>query len=663
DTVLATGSTGEGWQATSWESVAGFVLAGGAAGGAVVTGTILAGSTMGAFTAAGVALLLLPILLGAFLTVLVVLFIFAARQAIITILVIISPLALVAYLLPNTEKWFEKWRGLFTTMLVFFPAFSLVFGGAQFAGLMIITAAVSQEDINMLLLGMAVQIAPLAITPLLLRLSGSLLSKIGGIINDPSRGLKDRTKNWAKDRQAANKAGQDVKTREMAKNGTLRRRSFVRHAALGTDTRRRIREGNKSNNETRATALFDSTDAGYTLSRNQHRTSQMKESIDSELKTKLQMEINAEGSVLHADRIEVDAKKSMLKNEEGLTERMMSEYRTEKYLNSVDENGVNQTGKPYNAATLQNIRAMKGFEDNLAVDAMATQGAKRISESEFSKRMETSEALRTQAGGIEGERGRSRALASAYSTVRSTQEEAVKNAGAIISHGNYDDSFVVSLAKKDEVATGMRISEDLQIAAIRQIGGGKNADALSDLIRDMPDIPNLSEDVRQEFGGVLKTNSAKPVHMSAGYAAQIESGDMKLAGNDRQDMLVLAAIQDGKYSSAENIVNQDKRYLRDAAESLDRNKDITTSVAFKTLIKGKSADEESAFIAKYYKELNKMTHTIHELKHDSRYEGRVGNKDQNLGLLYEQAASLNTVNAPYKKYEDAVANAPVKKPS
>ena len=261
DMVVGSGG-GNGWQLVSWESVASFILSGGAIIGAGVTGLYLASTTLAAFSVGGVALLLAPILLGAFLTVLVVLFILAARQAIITLLVIIAPLAMVAYLLPNTEKWFDKWRGLFMTMLIFFPAFSLVFGAAQFAGLMIIQNA---DDINTILLGMAVQIAPLAITPLLLKLSGSLLGKVAGIINDPSRGFKDRAKNWSRERLEQNRAKNLAQTREMAKKGTLGRRHVMRRTAMNADTRKRVREGQKSVHESASDNFFNDSSSGHLL--------------------------------------------------------------------------------------------------------------------------------------------------------------------------------------------------------------------------------------------------------------------------------------------------------------------------------------------------------------------------------------------------------------
>jgi len=168
---------------------------------AAVTTVILAGGGLYAgvfYMATGGLYLLLPLLLGLLLTIILVVIILAARQAIILILVIIAPLAFVANLLPNTEKWFDKWKDLFMTMLIFFPAFSLVFGGSQLAGQLIIQNA--GDSIVMVLFGLAVQIAPLVITPLILKLSGGLLGRIAQISNNPKKGLIDRNRNWAAQR-------------------------------------------------------------------------------------------------------------------------------------------------------------------------------------------------------------------------------------------------------------------------------------------------------------------------------------------------------------------------------------------------------------------------------------------------------------------------------
>ena len=163
---------------------------------AAVTGGILAGTTvLGLAVHTGAIFMLVPLLVGAILAALVALIILAARQALIVIMVIISPLAFVAYLLPNTEKYFDKWRSAFLTLLFLFPIFSVLFSGAQVAGLAIVQNA--NGNILTVILGMAVQVAPLFITPMLIKFSSGILGRVASMVNDRSKGPVDRLRNWA----------------------------------------------------------------------------------------------------------------------------------------------------------------------------------------------------------------------------------------------------------------------------------------------------------------------------------------------------------------------------------------------------------------------------------------------------------------------------------
>lgn len=172
----------------TWEEVSAVALAGTAA--AAVAGWSLIGASI-----PGSLALLIPLLLSAVIAALVALLVLAARQALITIFIIISPLAFVAYVLPNTEKYFTKWREAFTTLLLLFPIFSVVFSGAQLAGMAIIQS--SGGNLFTIILGLGVQVAPIVVTPLLVKFSGSLIGRVAGILNNPNKGLIDRTRNWA----------------------------------------------------------------------------------------------------------------------------------------------------------------------------------------------------------------------------------------------------------------------------------------------------------------------------------------------------------------------------------------------------------------------------------------------------------------------------------
>jgi hypothetical protein len=238
-----------GWSnsdVVSWSSITSFILAGGAAGAA---GSIALITTLSSFGVGGSVILLLPALVSGLLAVLVALIVLAARQAIIVVLTLIAPLAFVAYLLPNTEKWFEKWRSLFMNMLIIFPAFSVLFGGSQLAGDAIIQTATS---INMIILGMLVKVAPLFITPFLMRFSGSMLSGIAKAIQSRGSKVVGSTRNFAKDR------AENQRIRRLAIQNPTSRQFLVRNAQRRDHNRRR-REGWRNANSAMSDARWANT--------------------------------------------------------------------------------------------------------------------------------------------------------------------------------------------------------------------------------------------------------------------------------------------------------------------------------------------------------------------------------------------------------------------
>lgn len=162
-------------------------------GGAVLGGLGLVASG-GLF---GALILLIPVLFSALISVLAAFVTLAARQAIITVLIIIAPLAFVAYLLPNTEKLFGKWKDMLVKMLVLFPLFSLVFGASQLAGWAIISSA---KSIITVILGLAVQVIPLFITPTLIKTAGSLMGQISDFVKKPLAPADKVVKNWGTER-------------------------------------------------------------------------------------------------------------------------------------------------------------------------------------------------------------------------------------------------------------------------------------------------------------------------------------------------------------------------------------------------------------------------------------------------------------------------------
>lgn len=171
------GASGNGW-----EGIAGGILA----GTAVAAAAIYIGLSA-----------LLPMLLAALIAIVTVFLVLSLRQALIILLVVISPLAFVAYLLPNTENWFKQWRKLSMTLLGMFPIIALIFGASALASKIVMGTASGQYAIAIKLMGAGISIIPLAITPIVMKSAGGVLNRFGAAINNPNKGPFDRMRKGA----------------------------------------------------------------------------------------------------------------------------------------------------------------------------------------------------------------------------------------------------------------------------------------------------------------------------------------------------------------------------------------------------------------------------------------------------------------------------------
>lgn len=138
---------------------------------------------------------LLPILIGALAAIVTVVIVLTMRQALIILLIVISPLAFVALLLPNTEGWFKKWRGLFFVLLLMFPVVAAIFGASALAGQIIMNS--SPGNVLVQIMGVGITIIPLFITPVIMKAAGGVLNRFGGIVNNTDKGMFDRMRKGA----------------------------------------------------------------------------------------------------------------------------------------------------------------------------------------------------------------------------------------------------------------------------------------------------------------------------------------------------------------------------------------------------------------------------------------------------------------------------------
>lgn len=161
----------------------------------IISGGTIAGFTISALGGGGyIFYMLLVVLIGALVAVISGLITIASRQALVALLIMVSPLAFVAYLLPNTEKWFEKWKDLLFRMLVFYPMFSFLFGASQLVGYTLILAAKNAFGI---ILGVAVQIFPLFFGWGLMKMSGTVLEAINRGVRKMAAPIQNGLTGWS----------------------------------------------------------------------------------------------------------------------------------------------------------------------------------------------------------------------------------------------------------------------------------------------------------------------------------------------------------------------------------------------------------------------------------------------------------------------------------
>lgn len=538
DSVI--GSGGNQWSVISFKSIAGFILSGGTA--ALAGGLALHGAL--AATVGGSITLLLPVLAGLLLAIFIALVVLAARQAIITVLIIVSPLAFVAFLLPNTEKYFKKWHELFSTMLIMFPMFAFVFGGAQLAGIAIIQNA---DSINLIILGMAVQIAPLAITPILIRLSGTLLGRIAGMANNPSKGLVDRTRKFADERAAQRKA------RVLANPGT-RRRDFLNRTSARINNKRVDREAVRKDNE----QIFETAA--------QERQQRAKYTDQAAYQREMTLRVN---------KIKLDSSNATV-------DANWDEFKRGNLNNAVIPGSLSVKALANLAHEYNNqAQSAKDAAIGAKVEERRAHSAQHMLDHDFAHDMEHSRPMQQRAGGIDPN-GAQRALAHAVSEQATAREQTISNADAIIRHSNLDGTSTLKLAL-GHAQGNITATDDIREAAIKKVASGGNVDAINKLVEGMDLSPASNPDLRVALVNALRANSAaRPKYIGFGKMDQMTQGIAGGFGQKGLDDAVHATINDGKFS-ADVLVGQDKDALVRMFQAVQRNRSSYSQAAINNL--------------------------------------------------------------------------------
>lgn len=186
------------------------------------------GVLVAAVLAAGLILYLtvsMSVLVPAVFALVMVVIILIARQALIVLLIVVSPIAFAAYLLPNTEKLLKSWWKMFYALLMVFPIVGLIFGASKLVSALLMPGMPEDGgdlpedfDFTMAFIALGAAALPFYAVPQVLKGSlkatGAIGAKLEGMTNKAAGSVsKHATENVKKKYEGSHRA----KMREVRK--------------------------------------------------------------------------------------------------------------------------------------------------------------------------------------------------------------------------------------------------------------------------------------------------------------------------------------------------------------------------------------------------------------------------------------------------------------
>lgn len=173
--------------------------------GAVLIGLATAGVGAAFYTAQVVQLF--PLLVTAFIGMVITFIVLVARQALLILLVVLSPLIAIGKLrlLPGLEGPADKGVSIFMALLVMYPLIMLLFAGARLAGSILTAASGSgllstATDVIALIIQIVMGFAAIFMFKWAIIAKGAL-GRLAGQLNDATKGFTNRAEEFAKNRQ------------------------------------------------------------------------------------------------------------------------------------------------------------------------------------------------------------------------------------------------------------------------------------------------------------------------------------------------------------------------------------------------------------------------------------------------------------------------------
>ncbi len=199
------------------------------AGGGNSTNILLGvGSAVGAGIFAAVAafnwVLIIPLLIGVALAAIGFLLTLGVRYILITVLIILSPLALLAWILPNTEQYFRQWSRTFMRLILMYPLIMAIIAAAKQVPSLIPTADTTNgiSTVIATVMKAVVFVAALGMIPWTFKWAGGMMevaaSRIKSFSSKASGAAQGKLKDsdWYKKQDAKNKQSAVTRTEGFA---------------------------------------------------------------------------------------------------------------------------------------------------------------------------------------------------------------------------------------------------------------------------------------------------------------------------------------------------------------------------------------------------------------------------------------------------------------
>lgn len=114
------------------------------------------------------------------------------RKAAVIILVVVSPVALGCYMLPNTKKIFDRWFKALQGMLLLYPIAGTLVGAGNYVSKLLLSTGSGTTDFFFALSAMIIGIVPIFFIPGLLKTSFAAIGGIGAKLSSMSRGVSGK---------------------------------------------------------------------------------------------------------------------------------------------------------------------------------------------------------------------------------------------------------------------------------------------------------------------------------------------------------------------------------------------------------------------------------------------------------------------------------------